>query len=414
MRFSALVNEAWVSIGTNRLRAFLAMLGIVIGIGSVVLMMAIGAGSQRAVEEGIAKLGSNLLIVAPGSSVAGGLRSGDISKFDLKDVAAIGQLPSVLAAAAATYPRPFQAASGKLNWNTQVTGVTPDFFDIRNWVFAEGGPFTSDDLQQNNPVAVLGATAAGKLFTDEMGQGITLVGRSIHINGTPFRIAGALQAKGQGFDGRDQDDAVFIPITTAKNRLWGKNFYSSMVQMIFVKATSGETMDEASEEISALLRQRHNVGETKGDNFTIHNLTSIMQVATETTQAFSLLLGAIASISLVVGGIGIMNIMLVTVTERTREIGIRKAIGATEHQILLQFLFEATLIACMGSLVGLIVGFGGGLIVEAWLGISVEYGLWSIVLALGVAASIGVASGIYPAYKAARLQPIEALRTVGG
>jgi len=414
MKISALVNEAWVSIGTNRLRAFLAMLGIVIGIGSVVLMMAIGTGSQRAVEEGIAKLGSNLLIVTPGSSVANGLRSGDISRFDMKDASAIGQLPSVLAAAAATYPRSFQAASGKLNWNTQVTGTTPDFFDIRNWTFAEGEAFTGDDLQQNNPVAVIGATVAGKLFPDETSQGISILGRGIHINGAPFRIAGVLVPKGQGFDGRDQDDAVYIPITTAKSRLWGKNVFSSMVQMIFAKATSGEAMDEASEEISELLRQRHNLGEAKGDNFTIHNLTSITQVATETTQAFSLLLGAIASISLVVGGIGIMNIMLVTVTERTREIGIRKAIGATEHQILLQFLLEAILIACMGSFVGLLVGFGGGLAAEAWLEISVEYSPWSVALALGVAAGIGVASGIYPAYKAARLQPIEALRTVGG
>jgi putative ABC transport system permease protein len=413
MSFLTLLHEAWISISASRLRAFLAILGIVIGVGSVVLLTAIGAGSRHVIEEGIAKLGSNLLIITPGGSLGGSVRKGEISRFDMKDVVSISQLHAVLAAAPSTFPRQVQASSGKLNWSTQVTGTTAEIFTMRDWTCDQGDVFSGDDLQQSKRVAVIGTFAAAKLFPDEMEQGVNIVGRNIYINGSPFQIVGVLTSRGQTFGGRDQDDAVYVPITTAESRLWGNTSVPSIVQFILAKAVSAEVLDEASEEIAELLRQHHNLRLTSADDFTIRNLTSIMELATETTQTLSLLLGAIASISLVVGGIGIMNIMLVTVTERTREIGIRKAVGATEQHILIQFLLEAVLMSFIGSVIGLVIGIGGGVAIQAWAGVPVEYSPWSVMLALGVAAVIGVASGIYPARKAAKLQPIEALRSVG-
>jgi putative ABC transport system permease protein len=405
--FLALFNEAWISIGTNRLRAFLAMLGIVIGVGSVVLMLAIGAGSKHVVEKAIASLGSNILIITPGITVNNGVHSNALSELDLKDPDAIAGLDSVLAAAPATYPRSFQIASGKLNWSTQVTGTTPDYFTVRDWIFSEGQPFTGDDVRLGHRVAVIGATVAANIFPEE-----DPLGRAMQLNGAPYQIVGVLETKGQGLDGRDQDDAVFVPIITAKTHLWGQTFFSSIVELIYVKTVSAETMESATDDIISLLRQRHRVREGADNDVLVHNLASITQVASDTAQALSLLLGAIASISLVVGSIGIMNIMLVTVTERTREIGIRKAIGATEHHILLQYLMEAIMISCVGSMVGLMVGFAGGMAAETWFFVTVEYSVWFVVLALTVAVGIGVISGIYPAYKAAKMQPIDALRTV--
>jgi putative ABC transport system permease protein len=402
-----------VSLGTGRLRTFLAMLGIVIGVAAVVLLLAIGAGSRRAVEESIGQLGTNLLMVTPGMTDNKGVRSAGISRFTTQDADAVALLPPVLAAAPATLPRPFQAAAGKFNWNTQVTGTTPSFFGIRNWVFADGEAFSGEDVRLARRVAVIGATVAGKLFPQELQQGGSVVDRILHINGVPFRVAGVLQAKGAGFDGRDQDDAVFIPITTAKIALWGQGDAAGMVQVILVQAASADALDEASEDIISLLRQRHRVPENAGNNATIRNFTAIAAVAADATQALSLLLGAVASISLFVGGIGIMNIMLVNVSERTREIGIRKALGATNAHILLQFLLEAVMIAGVGSLTGLALAILGGLAAEHWLRLNVEFSLWSMWLALGIAGLTGLASGLYPAWKAAALPPIEALRAVG-
>jgi len=406
--FFALLNEAWISIGTSRLRTFLAVLGVVIGVGSVVLMVAVGAGTKHAVERAIAALGSNLLIITPSNATTKGAHGSALPELDLKDASHIAGLPSVEAAAPATYPRSFQIAAGKFSWSAQISGTTPDYFAIRNWTFDEGQPFTGDDVRQGMRVAVIGATVAAKLFS-----GDDPLGRMVQINGTPYQIVGVLEPKGQGLDGRDQDDAVFVPIITAKTHLWGHNSVSSIVELIYVKAVSSEAMGSATDEMRALLRDRYRLREASADGFTIHNVTSITQAASETAQALSLLLGAIASISLLVGSIGITNIMLVTVTERTREIGIRKAIGATERHILLQFLLEAVMISCVGSIAGLIVGFAGGMAAEAWFFVPAEFSPWFVVLALCVAAGVGVVSGIYPAYKAAKMQPIDALRTVG-
>ncbi len=385
------------------------MLGIVIGVGAVVLMMAIGGGSRRAVEEAVNSLGSNILMVLPGSPAARWPAQGRPVHFEMRDAIEMGQLPHVQAAAPVYLSRPFPAAAGKFADDLQITATTPDYFVIREWPFAEGGPFTGDDVLNGARVAVIGSTVVDKVF-----QGETPVGRTMTIKGLPFQIVGVLARKGPGVDGRDQDDMVFIPVTTGETRLWGgPGTVVGFGMIIYVKADAADDLDEASENIRAFLRQRFKLSEAAPDCFSIHNLSSLMQVATDTTKAFSTLLGAIASISLLVGGIGIMNIMLVNVTERIREIGIRKAVGATERQILLQFLLEAILITSTGSIIGLILGLSGGFAAERWLSIAVEFDLSMILLAVGVATLVGVASGFYPAYKAARMQPIEALRVVG-
>jgi putative ABC transport system permease protein len=407
--FPGLLREAWVSIGSHRLRTFLAMLGIIIGVGSVVLMMSIGAGSRRVVEDAINSLGSNILMVIPGGGRSDkGQPYVAPAKFEIRDANTIAQLPSVQAAAPSSFPRSFPVTAGKFNGDTQVTATTPDFFAIREWDFAEGTSFTGDDLRTDTRVAVLGATTADKVFQNE-----GALGRSLTINGIPFQVIGVLQPKGQGIDGRDQDDAIFVPITTGDSHLWGQNAFTGIVQVIYVKADSADTLDEATENIRSYLRQRFKLPETAADNFAIRNLASIMQVATDTSNAFSMLLGAIASISLLVGAIGIMNIMLVNITERTREIGIRKAIGATKRQILTQFLLEAVVISCVGSFIGLVIGVGMGLGLQRWASITVEFDATTALLALGVAIVIGIGSGLYPAYKAAGMQPIDALRAVG-
>jgi putative ABC transport system permease protein len=406
--FFGLLHEAWISIGASRLRTFLAMLGIVIGVGSVVLMLAIGSGSRRAVEESITKLGSNLLIVTTGPIPDKGLRSKFITGFTEQDVAAITQLPYVSRAAPATVARDFQAQVGKLSWNTRVTGTTNDFFPIRNWA-VQGELFSDDEMRLGKRVAIIGSTIVKNLFPEG-----NALGSTIRLSGTPFRVIGVLESKGQDFSGRDQDDGIYVPFRAALNKLAGNTLPGvNPVQIVYVEAINKEALDDAAEDIIELLRYRYKISEAMGDSFIVRNLSSIIQVATETTRALSLLLGAIASISLIVGGIGIMNIMLVTVTERTREIGIRKAIGATEQHILLQFLLEAIIISATGSALGLIIGYVGGLGAVRWFSLSVEYNLWSVILALGVAVGVGLLSGIYPAHKAAKLQPIEALRTVG-
>jgi len=407
--FFPMVGEAWVSLSGHRLRSFLAMLGIIIGVGSVVLMLAVGNGSKRVIEESISALGTNQLVITSMGVDNKGLRSAESSQFTLKDVIAIAQLPEVKATAPATFPRDFPASVGKLNWNTPVSAVTPDYLLIRNWDYSEGESFSAADVQNSNRVVVLGKTVADKLFVND-----SPLGRAVNINKIPFRVVGVLKPKGQSLDGRDLDNAAFVPMTTGKIYLWGNNTYSSMTQVIYVQVNSREVMDDAIEHITQLLRKRFKLRETEADNFTVHNLTAIKQVAADTNNAFSLLLEAIASISLLVGSIGIMNIMLVTVTERTREIGIRKAIGATEGQILLQFLLEAMMLSVVGSVVGLMLGFGVGMAAQRFAGLPVDFSLLSVMLSLVMAGGIGIVSGIYPAWKAANMQPIEALRNVAG
>lgn len=406
--FFGLLHEAFISVSSSRLRTFLAVLGIVIGVASVVLMLAVGKGSQRAVEESINKLGSNLLIVTPGTRITNGLQNSNISELTVKDAAAIAVLPSVISAAPSTSQMQLQVSSGNSNWSTRISGTTPEFFPIRKWELSEGNIFTEEDVQLGNRVAVIGSTIVTKLFAGEVA-----LGGVIRINNMPFSVIGVLASKGQDFGGRDQDDAIFIPLTTAQSKLPGSYELPGTVPVIFVQAASREEIDIATYNVGQLLRERHKLREQDADDFTIRSLESITQTATDTSKALSMLLGAIASISLLVGGIGIMNIMLVTVAERTREIGIRKAIGATDKHILWQFLLEAMLIAFSGCIIGLFIGFAGGMAANTYMDIPTEFSLWSVVLALVVATIVGLLSGIYPAHKAAKLQPIEALRTIG-
>lgn len=405
MQISSLLHESWVSISASRLRTFLAMLGIVIGVGSVVLMIAIGSGSSRQVEKSIRSLGTNLLIVTPGATEAKGVQSAGYSKFEIKDAAILSQLPSVAYAAAFTDYRSFQVVSSFGNWSAGVMGTTDTGIKIRNWEFATGRSYNAEEVKKGERVVVLGSTVAERLFGGRDG-----VGMNVQINNISFRVVGTLKPKGQSMDGRDQDNVIFLPITTAQAKLWGFTYWQGIVQTLNVQAVSKNYLDKATEEIRDVLRVRFRLKGAEADNFTITNLATITKAATDTTKSMSILLASIASISLVVGGIGIMNIMLVTVSERTREIGIRKAIGASERIILMQFLLEAIFIAVVGSLLGLLLGFGLGFMAQHYFAVPVFYSLWSVVSSLGVASGVGIASGLYPAYKAARLQPIEALR----
>jgi len=405
MRTSSLIHEAWVSISASRLRTFLAMLGIVIGVGSVVLMIAIGTGSSRQVDKAIRQLGTNLLIITPGSYSSKGVQSNAYSKFAIRDSAMLAQLPSVGYASAASDYRTFQVRSAYGNWSTGLMGTTESGIRMRSWSFVQGKSFTAEDVQKGNRVVVLGSTPAEKLF----GAGMNPIGMNIQVNSINFQVVGTLAPKGPTMDGRDQDNIIFLPITTAQSKLWGVT-WQGIVQTLNVQAVSKEYMAKATEEVRSSLRARFKLKSAEADNFTITNLTSLTQAASDTTKSMSILLASIASISLVVGGIGIMNIMLVTVSERTREIGIRKAIGASERVILMQFLLESIFIAFVGSLIGLLLGFGLGVMAERYLSVPVYFSMWSVFTSLAVASGVGIASGLYPAYKAAKLQPIEALR----
>jgi putative ABC transport system permease protein len=401
----AMLGEAWSAMGANRLRTALTMLGMVIGVGAVVLMLSIGQGAQYAVQQTINSMGSNLFIVLSGYTSAGGARSGSGAAPTLTagDAAAIAELDGVVGVAP-VHPGSAQLVHGPNNWNSFVHGTTADYFDVRSWNVVEGAPFGESDVRAATRVALIGKTAATNLFGDE-----SPVGKTIRIGQTPFTIVGLLASKGQNLDGRDQDDMLVMPLTTAQRKVFGTSFQGS-VRMIMVKAASAEAMPMVEKSMGALLRQRHRLRDGQDNDFTLRNLTAVADSAAETTRVMSLLLGAIASVSLLVGGIGIMNIMLVSVTERTREIGIRMAIGARQQDILTQFLLEAIIISIAGCLIGITLGIGGAVLVNKLLKTAVVISGSSVLIAFGVAAGIGVFFGFYPAKKASGLDPIEALR----
>jgi putative ABC transport system permease protein len=401
----AMLGEAWRAMGANRLRTFLTMLGMVIGVGAVVLMMSIGQGAQYAVKQSIAAMGSNLFILISGSTTAGGARSGGGGGYTLNvgDADAIAELPGVQAVAPIQTGRA-QVVYGPNNWNTSVLGTTPGYLEARSWPIASGDAITDSDVRSGTRVALVGKTVADNLFGDE-----DPVGKTFRIQQSPFIVLGTLAIKGQGIDGRDQDDTIIIPLTTAQRQVYGSQFPGS-VRMMMVQSTTQEIMPEVQKSMTELLRQRHRIREGMDDDFFLRNLTAAADSAAESTRVMSLLLGAIASVSLLVGGIGIMNIMLVSVTERTREIGIRMAIGAREKDILLQFLLEAIIISVVGCFIGLLLGIGGALLANTLIGTMVIISGSSVIVAFSVAAAVGIFFGFYPARKAALLDPIEALR----
>ncbi len=400
-----MLGEAWRAMGANRLRTLLTMLGMVIGVGAVVLMMAVGQGAQYAIKQTIAAMGSNLFVLLSGSSTAGGVRSGGGGSPTLtaSDAEAIAELPGVQSVAP-IHPGSAQIVYGPNNWNTAIIGSTPSYLDARSWPISSGTVFTNSDVRSATRVALIGKTAAQNLFGDE-----DPVGKTIRIRQSPFVVLGTLAAKGQGMDGRDQDDTIIIPLTTAQRQVFGTQFPGS-VRMIMVQAATQEMMPAVEKSISELLRQRHRIRDGMDNDFSLRNLTAAADSAEESTRVMSMLLGAIASVSLLVGGIGIMNIMLVSVTERTREIGIRMAIGARQKDILMQFLLEAIVISVLGCLIGLLLGIGGALLTESLTGTVVIVSANSILVAFSVAATVGIFFGYYPARKAAQLDPIEALR----
>ena len=402
---AAMLGEAWVAMGANRLRSFLTMLGMVIGVSAVILMLAVGQGAQQQVQASIASMGSNLFIVLSGSVTSGGVRMGGgaTPKLTLADAQAIAELPGVAAVAPAS-PGTAQLVYGANNWSTMVIGTTPAYLKVRDWQLAEGYPFTDVDVRSATRVVLLGQTVAQNLFGDE-----DPVGKTLRIKNGPYVVLGVLAAKGQSLDGRDQDDTVIVPVTTAQRQLFGSQFPGS-VRFIMVQANSAAEMPAVERQMTELLRQRHHLRQGADDDFFIHDLTALANSAAETAKVMSLMLGAIASVSLLVGGIGIMNIMLVSVTERTREIGIRMAIGARGRDILLQFLLEAIIISVIGCLIGVLLGVGGALLVERLSGMAVLITASAILMAFAVAASVGVFFGYYPARKAAAMRPIDALR----
>lgn len=405
MQFSDTFLEASQSMGANRLRTGLTMLGMIIGVASVVLMLAIGQGAQALVTESIASMGSNLFIVLSGASTAGGVRmgGGTVPTLTYKDTMAIGELESI-AAVAPMLPNSAPMVYGSNNWTTQVVGTSSEYFEVRDWQPSKGVVFTPTDLRSANRVVLLGQTVVNHLFGDE-----DPLGKILRIKNNPFTVVGVLSSKGQSLDGRDQDDTALIPFTTAQRKVFGNQF-PGMVRYAMAKATSAEVMTTAEAQMNDLLRQRHRIRSGMDDDFSIRNLTALAQTAQGATKAMSMMLGAIAGVSLLVGGIGIMNIMLVSVTERTREIGIRMAIGARTFDILSQFLLEALMISLSGSLLGVILGVTIAWLVATSFGMNVVVTLTSILLAFGVAAAVGIFFGFYPARKAAALRPIEALR----
>ncbi|MFZ1643487.1 MAG: ABC transporter permease [Candidatus Contendobacter sp.] len=405
MNWHAAPAEAWQALGANRLRTALTMLGMIIGVGAVVLMLAVGQGAQATVRQAITAMGSGLLVISPGSGSAGGFRggAGTAPPLTLADAQAMSQLPS-LSAVAPVFPNGAQLVYGSRNWSTTVYGVTPDYLIVRSWNLDAGQPFTAGEVRRGTRVALIGQQIVRNLFGGE-----DPVGKTLRIKNLPFVVIGVLERKGQTLDGRDQDDAVLIPITAAQTKLFGVAFPGT-VRFIIAQARSDGHMEDAEADLTQLLRARRRLGEEMDNDFTIRNLTAVAETAALSARAMAVMLGAIASVSLVVGGIGIMNIMLVSVTERTREIGIRMAVGARRRDILLQFLLEALLLCVLGGLIGVALGVGGAWLVSKLAEMAVVITGGAIALSFLFAAGIGVFFGFYPARKAALLKPVEALR----
>ena len=400
------VRISFRALRVNKMRSALTMLGIIIGVGAVITMLAVGTGARQRIGEQIASIGSNLIMVVPGSTTAGGVRMGAGTQptLTLGDAVAIQkECPSVLYVAP-VHSGVAQVVYGNQNWSTSITGTTMDMLYVREWPLSDGRVFTEEEVRSATKVCLLGQTVVDNLF-----GGINPVGQIIRIKKIPFTVIGILEAKGQDPGGHDQDDTIYVPVTTAQKQLFGTQF-PGMIRTIMVKAKSTEDLAAAERQINELLRQRHHIGQKQDDDFTVRNLTQMLQATEQSTRVMTLLLGAIASVSLLVGGIGIMNIMLVSVTERTREIGIRMAIGAKTWDIRLQFIIEALILSMIGGVAGIVIGISGSKILSMLFEWSTIVSPLSIFLAFGFSGLVGIFFGFYPAYKASLLDPIEALR----
>jgi len=403
------LSSLWIALRAliaNKMRSALTMLGIIIGVGAVIAMVAVGSGAKQQIAEQIASMGSNLLIVMSGSSTSGGLRfgSGTVPTLTVDDAKAIqNEIPDV------RYVAPSQRGTvqiifGNQNWSTLADGTTPEVLFIRDWPLQSGRSFTQQDLDGAVKVCLLGETVVENLF-----GGIDPIGQIVRIKKVPFTVIGVLASKGQTTFGQDQDDTIIVPLTTAQKKLFGMQF-PGMVRTIAVQAKTPESMSSVESQINDLLRQRHHLQPKQENDFTVRNLTELMSTAQQTANVMSYLLGAIASISLIVGGIGIMNIMLVSVTERTREIGIRIAVGAKGRDILFQFLIESLVLSLIGGVLGIGMGILGTIILASFTQWPTLISIKAILLAFLFSGSVGVFFGFYPARKASLLNPIEALR----
>jgi putative ABC transport system permease protein len=393
------------ALRVNKMRSALTMLGIIIGVGAVITMLAVGTGAQARIAAQMASIGSNLLIIMPGSSTSGGLRmgSGTQSTLTQDDAEAIArECPAVLDVAP-TYNGAAQVVYGNQNWSTGIVGTTPGVLSVRDWSLSAGRPFTDQDVRAATKVCLLGQTVVDNLFGN-----IDPVGQIIRIKKVPFTVLGVLAKKGQSDHGQDQDDTIIVPLTTAQKKIFGSRVVG-MVRAISVKAVSAEQMAAAEEQITELLKQRHRIGPRQENDFTVRNLTQMMEAREQAAQVMGLLLAAIASVSLLVGGIGIMNIMLVSVTERTREIGIRMSVGAKSWDIRLQFLIEALTLSLIGGLIGILLGISGSKLLTMLVGWATVVSSLSVLLAFGFSGLVGLFFGFYPAYKASLLNPIDAL-----
>jgi len=404
MELLATLRIAFRALARNKMRSVLTMLGIIIGVGAVIAMVGIGQGADQTMQRQIANLGSNMLFVSSGSVNRGGIRLGwGATKTLVRDdvTAMLKECPAVVAAAPGTQTTA-QVVYGNDNWGTRITGTTPEYFDIRTWAFQGGASFTQDDVTNAANVAVIGETVRKNLFaaTDP-------VGKTIRIGNLPFMVVGVLVAKGQSpAMNEDQDDTIIVPLTTLQKKITGQTW----LRFVMVSARSRSASYAAQQQIEGLLRDRHRIREGQDNDFTVRNLADLADLASEASKVMTALLGSIAGVSLLVGGIGIMNIMLVSVTERTREIGIRLAVGATEGEVQRQFLIEAVVMSLIGGAVGIVVGVGASLLIAATAGWPILVSSSAITGAAAIAMAIGIFFGYYPAQKAARLDPIEALR----
>jgi putative ABC transport system permease protein len=408
-RFRSSIKIAFRALQMNKLRSSLTMLGIVIGVASVIATVAVGSGATERIQQQIASIGSNIIIVTPGSTSSSGVRLGSgnavtLSEADAREL--VAQCPDV-AVAAPMVRGGAQVIYGNNNWATIIYGVTPDYLTIRDLTVADGAEFAQQDIDSANKVAVLGKTPVTNLFGDA-----DPIGQTIRIKNVPFTVVGVLTAKGQSSQGQDQDDVILLPISSAKRRVLGsKQANLDAVDTIMMQAKSGAQIPAAQDEAEALLRQRHHLQPSEADDFSVRNLQELFAAQEASSSIMAMMLAAVASVSLVVGGIGIMNIMLISVRERTREIGLRQALGAKTRDILNQFLVEAVTLSIAGGVIGVLVGITASSIISRLAGWATSVGLGAVILAVFFSALVGIGFGYYPARKAAFLDPIEALRS---
>ena len=399
---------AIAALRLNALRSFLAMLGVIIGVASVIVMVSVASGAGQAIEDRIKALGTNLLVIQPGSYTSGGRRAGEGTALALSetDLAVIRDKIPGVAAVTGIVSGSAPIVVGNTNWTTSIDGVGDDFLEVRDWALTEGRNFTEAEQRSAAKVIILGATTARELFGDG-----PVIGQQVRVMNVPFTVIGLLSPKGQSGFGTDQDDTAVVPVSTARRRLFGaEKTVPDNLKRIMVEVASAEGMSDAQSEIETLLRSRRHVRLGSPDDFQVRNMAEFIRTRSETQNILSLLLGATAAISLIVGGIGIMNIMLVSVTERTREIGIRLAIGALERDVLMQFLIEAILLSCVGGLIGAVLGLVLSALFAYLLGVPFVLSPWVVVVSFVFSAAVGIIFGFFPARRAASLDPIDALR----